>query len=395
MFKYIYFIPILSVYLMANNILNYNDGLNYYHNNQYEKAYPIILKEAKTGNKEAQYILANLFENGYGVKKDTEKSRYWYKKSASSYSYITKQDDNSTDIQINQQGLQFTFSKLDLSSLSVKSEVEKMVNRNFGILPFHTNFLIPFSYSSNKYNRHYSTYSHDNLPSTYDDVVEIEFQLSIQKMLSYNLLGFNEYLFAGYTQLVGWQAYSDSAPFRETNYAPEIFATFPTPYDIDKNSNLKAIQFGYRHQSNGQEGYRSRSWNRLFLASLWQWDNIFLKAQAWYRIPENKKSEAYYNGTDANSKGDDNPDIEDYLGYGDIEIKYFYGDNQFSLKLRNNLKANNNKGSIQLDCSIPIHNSKTTYWYIKGFNGYGESLSNYDKSVSKIGFGFALSRSLF
>ena len=31
------------------------------------------------------------------------------------------------------------------------------------------------------------------------------------------------------------------------------------------------------------------------------------------RIPENRKSEAYYNGADPNSKGDDNPDIEDYF----------------------------------------------------------------------------------
>ena len=395
MYKILYLTIVFTLNLIANNILNYNDGLKYYHNNQYKKAYPIILQEAKIGNKEAQYIIANIFENGYGVKKDIKKSLYWYKKSASSYSYITKQDDNTTDIQINQQGLQFAFSKLDLNSSNIKSEIEKTVNKNFGLLPYHTNFFIPFSYSSSKYNRHYSTYLHDNLPSTYDDTNEVEFQLSIQKMLSYNLFGFNEYLSLGYTQQVWWQAYSDSAPFRETNYTPEIFLTFPTSYNIDKNSNLKAIQFGYRHQSNGQEGYRSRSWNRLFLASLWQWDNLFLKAQAWYRIPENKKSEAYYNGTDVNAKGDDNPDIENYLGYGDIKIKYLYGENQFTLKLRNNLKLNNNKGSIQLDYSKPVNNSKTTYWYIKGFNGYGESLINYDKSISKIGFGFAFYRSLF
>ncbi len=385
----------VSVNLYADTLFDYTDALKLYRTYHYKQAYPIILKEAKIGNKEAQYIIANMFENGYGVKKNIEKSLYWYKKSASSYSYITKQDDNITDIQENQQGLQFAFSKLDLSSPSIKSEVNKIANKNFGLLPYHTNFLIPFSYSSNKYNRHYSTYLHDNLPSTYDDTTEVEFRLSIQKILSYNLLGFNEYLSLGYTQQVWWQAYSDSAPFRETDYTPEIFLTFPTPYNIDRNSNLKAIQFGFRHQSNGQEGYRSRSWNRIFLSSLWQWDNLFLKAQAWYRIPENKKSEAYYNGTDPNSKGDDNPDIEDYLGYGDIEIKYLYKESQFALKLRNNLKANSNKGSIQLDYSKPVNNSKTTYWYIKAFKGYGESLIDYNRNVSKIGFGFTFYRSLF
>lgn len=394
MYKILYLIIVLSLHTMANDMLNYNDGLKYYQNNQYKKAYPIVLHEAKRGNKEAQYILADMYENGYGVKKDIKQSMYWYKKSASNYSYIEKQDNNNTDIQ-NQQALQFVYSKLDLSSSNVKSEIDKMVNKNFGILPYNTNYILPFSYSSSEYNRHYSTYLYDDFPSTYDDKIEVEFQLSIQKLLSYNLFGLNEYLSLGYTQQVWWQAYSNSAPFRETNYTPEIFITIPTSPDVDKKYNLKAIQFGYRHQSNGQEGYRSRSWSRIFLSSLWQWDNLFLKAQAWYRIPENKKSEAFYNATDPNAKGDDNPDIENYLGYGDIEIKYLYGNNQFSLKLRNNLKLKNNRGSAQLDCSIPINNSKTTYWYIKAFNGYGESLINYDKSVSKIGFGFAFYRSLF
>jgi len=143
----------VSVNLYADTLFDYTDALKLYRTYHYKQAYPIILKEAKIGNKEAQYIIANMFENGYGVKKNIEKSLYWYKKSASSYSYITKQDDNITDIQENQQGLQFAFSKLDLSSPSVKSEVNKTANKNFGLLPYHTNFLIPFSYSSNKYNR--------------------------------------------------------------------------------------------------------------------------------------------------------------------------------------------------------------------------------------------------
>lgn len=398
MFKIIYLTIVLSLYIMANDMIDYTNGLNYYHKKQYEKAYPIILEEANKGNKEAQYLLANIFENGYGIKRDITRSLYWYKKSASNYEYIIKKEkkiNHEMDTTSTQKGLQFAYSKLDLSSSNVKQEVNKLVDKNFGILPYHTNYLNPFSFSSSRYNRHYETYSHENLPSYYDNNMEIEFQLSIQKILNYNLFGLNEYLSFGYTQQVWWQAYSDSAPFRETNYTPEIFITIPTPYEVDKNSNLKSIQFGYRHQSNGQEGYRSRSWNRLFLASFWQWDNLFLKAQTWYRIPEERKSEAFYNGTDANAQGDDNPDIEDYLGYGDIEFKYLYEKKQFGLKLRNNLKFEENKGSIALDYSAPFHLSKNTYWYAKFFNGYGESMIDYDRSVTKVSFGFSFYRSLF
>jgi phospholipase A1 len=298
------------------------------------------------------------------------------------------QNDSDND----QKGLQFLFSKIDLSSQNVKDEVAKLVNKDFGLMPYRANYILPFSYSSKKYQKRYSNLQNSN--EIYNSNVESEFQLSLQKNLSYNLFGFNEYITLGYTQHVWWQLYTDSAPFRETNYTPEIFVTVPTSYEFDHLSNLKAIRFGYRHQSNGQDGYRSRSWDRLFLASFWQWDNLFLRAEAWYRIPEKKKSSAFYNGTNINDKGDDNPDIQKYLGYGELELRYLYGDHQLGLKLRNNLRSEN-KGSVEIDWSVPIYNSNNTYWYMKAFNGYGESLIDYDQTTSKISFGFSFFRNLF
>jgi len=383
---------------------NYTQGLEFYKTKQYEKAYPIILQEAQRGNKEAQYLLALFYENGLGVKKDLIQSISWYKQASSTYAYITQTQENNTTQTITtdvvddennqeQKGLQFIFSKMDLSSPNVKDEVGKIVNKNFGILPYHSNYILPISYNKNSYTKKYSTTQISD--EKYDSNTEAEFQLSLQKNLSYNLFGFNEYISLGYTQHVWWQLYTDSAPFRETNYTPEFFVTVPTSYNIDKLNNLKAIRFGYRHQSNGQDGYKSRSWDRLFLATYWQWDNLFVKVEGWYRIPEDRKGQDFYNGIDINAKGDDNPDILDYYGYGDIDIKYLYGKHQFGLMLRNNLKSDNNKGAVQLDWSVPVSDSKNTYWYVKVFNGYGESLIDYDKSNTKISFGFSFFRSLF
>lgn len=390
-------------YLQANDILNYTQGLEYYKTQQYQKAYPIILEEAKRGNKEAQYLLASFYENGYGVEKDLEQSIYWYKKASSTYAYIEQKHEKEIskvstnniqkdNINKEQEGLQFMFSKLDLTSPNVKDEIGKIVNKDFGILPYHSNYILPISYNKNSYTKQYSTLQSSN--EKYDSNTEVEFQLSLQKNLSYNLFGLNEYISVGYTQHVWWQMYTDSAPFRETNYTPEVFVTIPTSYDIDKDNNLKAIKFGFRHQSNGQDGYRSRSWDRLFLAGFWQWDNLFLKAEGWYRIPEDSKGSGFYDGTNINDKGDDNPNIEDYLGYGEIDIKYLYGKHQLGLMLRNNLQSEN-RGAIELDWSMPIQNAKNTYWYIKAFNGYGESLIDYNKNNTKISFGFSFFRSLF
>lgn len=405
MSKILSLIILLFSLLVANDMSDYNSGLDYYKTKQYKKAYPIILQEAQKGNKEAQYLLASFYENGYGVQKDLQKSIHWFKKASSTYSYILNNENNTTTLTTKdemieqnenteeQAGLQFIFSKLDLSSPNVKDEVGKIVNKNFGILPYHSNYILPISYNKNSYKKRYSTTAVST--EQYDSNTEAEFQLSLQKNLSYNLFGLNEYISLGYTQHVWWQLYTDSAPFRETNYTPEVFVMIPTSYDIDKLNNLKAIQFGYRHQSNGQDGYKSRSWDRLFLATYWQWDNLFLKLEGWYRISEERKGIEFYNGTNINAKGDDNPDILDYYGYGDIDIKYLYGKHQFGLMFRNNLKSSENKGAVQFDWSVPVSNSKNTYWYIKVFNGYGESLIDYDKSNTKISFGFSFFRSLF
>jgi phospholipase A1/A2 len=400
---FIVYFSCFVISLEANDITNYTQGLNYFQTKQYDKAFIIIQKEAEKGNKEAQYLLATLYEKGLGTSKNIEKSLYWYKQASSTYAYITKTDttkkDTTTDGQVSQsdaqntqQGLQFLFSKLDLSSDNVKNEIVKIVNKDFGLMPYHANYILPFSYSSKKHSKRYTNIQ--TPIETYESNIESEFQLSFQKNLSYNLFGFNEYITLAYTQHVWWQIYTDSAPFRETNYTPELFVTVPTSYEVDQLSNLKAIRFGYRHQSNGQGGYRSRSWDRLFLATFWQWDNLFLKLEGWYRFPEEDKSSEFYNGTNINDKGDDNPDINKYLGYGDIELQYLYGTSQFGLMLRNNLRSKN-KGAVEFEWSVPIHNSKNTYWYMKVFNGYGESLIDYDQSRTKFSFGFSFFRNLF
>ncbi|MBU1668073.1 phospholipase A [bacterium] len=398
---------LFPLYLISAEMNDYNHGLNYYQNYQYKEAYPIVLEEAKKGNKEAQYLLGNMYQYGYGVKKDSDEATLWYKKSSSTYAYIVNRNTNESNSSYSsnkiekqmsgsiQQGLQLIFSKLDTRLPEVKKEIQKLVDKDFGLLPYDINYLNPISYSTSKYNKHYSQYVHDNLPSTYEKNMEVEFQLSLQKPLSYNLLGLNEYISVAYTQQVWWQMYSDSAPFRETNYSPEIFMSIPSLYEVDQLNNLKRIQFGYRHQSNGQDGYRSRSWNRLFLSSFWQFENFFLKAQGWYRIPETKKPEEFYTGVNPDVTGDDNPNIEEYLGYGDIHLKYLYGKNQFGFMLRNNLKLDGNRGAIQIDWSAPLPHSENSYWYTKVFNGYGESLIDYDKSITKISVGFAFYRSMF
>ncbi len=407
---------IILAQLSARGADAYVNALKFYQNGEYKKAYPTISIEASRGNKEAQYLLGYMFEKGLGVAKNAQHASYWYKQSSSKYDYIVednKKHQLTTDTKFlnriknqlkyssDQKGANFAFTKIDSNNPAVKSKMMKILENSFGMQPYYTNFVAPFSYANTSYKRHFSAYADNNIPSEwreylhYDNHIEVEMQLSFQKSLTYNLFGWNEYINFAYTQHFWWKLYDESGPFRETNYIPELFMLVPTSDYIDSTYNLKGIKFGYRHQSNGQEGYQSRSWNRLFLESIWQWDNLFVNLQGWYRIPEEKKGEAFYQGTNPNDKGDDNPDILDYMGYGDLRIKYFYGKNQINLLLRNNFKLNNNKGAIQVDWTTPFFNSSNTFWYVKLFTGYGENMIDYNKNISKLSLGFAFSRGFF
>lgn len=220
------------------------------------------------------------------------------------------------------------------------------------------------------------------MPVTYDfknsedrEQKETQFQFSLEKPLIHNLFNQNEIISFAYTQKSFWQTFKESAPFRENNYEPEFLVNIPI-----ENDYLKSYKISLNHQSNGQGGLLSRSWNRVYLEGMLQFDELFVKPKIWYIIPDGNQN--------------DNPNIENYMGYGELNFIYSYKKHQFDLLLRNNLKSDN-KGAIDLTWTFPlpfIENQKNVYGMINYFNGYGNSLIDYDRQVNKIGFGIALTR---
>ncbi len=88
------------------------------------------------------------------------------------------------------------------------------------------------------------------------------------------------------------------------------------------------------------------------------------------------------------SKSDDNPDIHEYLGYGELTGAYKWGNHTFALLLRNNLQRNDNRGAAQIDWSFPFR--EKLRWYFQYFTGYGESLLDYNASSDSVGVGIQL-----
>ena len=248
----------------------------------------------------------------------------------------------------------------------------------FVLTPHRPNYLLPVVYTTNPDTT--SLGDGEHLQHT-----EVQFQLSLKVLVAENLFGDNGHLSFAYTGHSFWQAYNRqvSAPFRETDHEPELFLTFENDWRWLGARN-SANQIILNHQSNGRGGEYSRSWNRIMLNSIWERDNFVLTFMPWYRIPEDKKS------SPDDATGDDNPDIEKYLGYFELRGIYQVEHGQtMSAMLRNNLRSDN-KGAVELAYSFPILGTKLK-GYLKYFNGYGESLIDYNHHIQSLGVGFLIS----
>lgn len=317
----------------------------------------------------------NIYEE---AKKQEELGNYkeamlLYKKVADTN--ISKEDRYILDLAKNQEHRVETFTTMKkefyqkqidkIKDKETDESLEQLITKDFSLYPYKKNYLLPVNYNFNDIENRNN--------------VETTFQISVEKPISYNFLGLNESISAAYTQKSFWQTTEDSSPFRETNYEPEIFIQFP----YKENSVLKAYKVSIMHSSNGRNDENSRSWNKVYLEGYYQFANLFLVPKIWYRIPDDKGS-------------DDNPDIEDYYGYGDLTLLYAYKKHTFELLLRNNLKfSESNKGAVELNWTFPLPeflSTKNTYGMLQLFSGYGNSLIDYDREINKIGLGIAFSR---
>jgi len=245
----------------------------------------------------------------------------------------------------------------------------------FVISPYLPNYVLFGAYNSSELNNTLYQQANDN-PDFELDPVELKFQLSLKVPLAKGLIGNNGDLYAAYTNRSFWQAYNtdNSSPFRETNHQPEAWLRFYSGVNILGFQNI-VNDIGIVHQSNGRGGTLSRSWNRVYARFVFEKDNLAFSFHPWYRIKEDENK-------------DNNPDIEDYLGNFEFTAAYKLKRNQVSLMFRNNLESDNNRGAAQLDWNFPINNRLNGY--LQWFNGYGESMIDYDHYVNSIGVGVSL-----
>ena len=209
---------------------------------------------------------------------------------------------------------------------------------------------------------------------------EVKYQLSLKTKIWRNVFGDNGDLWMGYTQVSHWQIYNAerSRPFRETNYEPDANLVFRTTHEGTLLGwTPRMFGFGLVHQSNGRSDPLSRSWNRATAMLGLERDNWTVIVRPWWRVLE---------------FGDDNnPDISDYMGRGNIEIVHVddKGEHQFALMLRHSLRGGDRShGALQFDYAFPI--APPLRGHVQVFNGYGESLIDYNHRAWYAGVGVSL-----
>lgn len=275
------------------------------------------------------------------------------------------------------------FSKQALARytpLSLAYDLDKNSERGLWTArPHNANYLLPLFFNLSP-NRQPHTPNQPIRPYRADEmrVLEVKFQLSLKAKTMENVFDTDADLWFGYTQLSHWQVYNKpySRPFRTHDYQPEVFLTQPVAASLPFDGQLRMLGIGAIHHSNGESDPLSRSWNRLYITGGAQWGNLTVMPRLWARLTKHDPN-----------KPNDNPDISDYYGYGDVKFLYQLrkGNNISGLVRFNPMTG---KGAVQLDYVHPLNHGISGFAQV--FHGYGQSLIDYNYKTSSVGIGIML-----
>ena len=264
--------------------------------------------------------------------------------------------------------------------LSLAYDLDKNSERGtWTARPHRPMYLLPM-YANTRPNRSPSTPTREAEVFSPNEmrVPELKLQVSVKTKVAEDLFGTNADLWFGYTQQSHWQVYNEdnSRPFRATDYEPEIFLTQPVAADLPFGGRLRMLGAGAVHHSNGQSDPLSRSWNRAYLLAGAEWGRLSVIPRLWTRVTSDSEDDL-----------DDNPDITDFMGYGDITFLYDF-ENKKTLGGTIRYNPDTHKGALQLDYIHPLSNNMNGY--IQIFQGYGESIIDYNHENTGVGIGVVL-----
>jgi phospholipase A1/A2 len=192
--------------------------------------------------------------------------------------------------------------------------------------------------------------------------------------------GFN----LGYTQTSFWDLKTISAPFDDTSYKPEVFYVSPNIKIMPDWVRGFLFQAGVRHESNGRGDEYSRSTNSVYIRPIF----VYYRENSRYGLLLAPRFRAYFKN-DRNT----NPDLPDYRGYFDLDIKLGKAD---SLIIGANIALAKKGTSFQTDLTYPLNRyifkDLNLFLQVQYVDAPAENLIDYQKRNHILRIGFALIR---
>ena len=199
-------------------------------------------------------------------------------------------------------------------------------------------------------------------------------------------------LFFAYSQKMFWQTSDriNSRPFREINYNPELFIEGSNFLSIARLrlglTEHESNGDRQRYDKNGKIVNDSRTWDRSYLYGQEQiTPYLQLGLKLWVvTSPRTDEYRAYF---------DDNPDMQQYMGSGEVTIDLAYDPLTLTLMFRHGWREKTE--TVRIDARWPL----STFWEAREsslelhgqyFSGYGDSLRDYDRKVTRFALGMTL-----
>jgi len=188
----------------------------------------------------------------------------------------------------------------------------------------------------------------------------------------------------GYTQTSFWDLKSDSKPFEDTSYKPEVlYLSRKIPWRPGARDGL-FIRGGVLHESNGKGGESSRSTNELYFAPVL----VLFDPGSRIGLAVSPKIKYMFD----NSKIS-NPNLEDYRGIFELSIMAGKAD---GLVLGTAIRTAERGTSVEANLSYPLGES----WFestqicllVQYENALAENLLHYQERIKAFRIGFAFVR---
>ncbi|WP_300536119.1 phospholipase A [Sphingosinicella sp.] len=189
-------------------------------------------------------------------------------------------------------------------------------------------------------------------------------------------------LYFGYTQRMFWDLSQESIPMYDITFSPELFVRAVSPGSTSVGSPMLGIQAGVRHQSNGEDGADSRSFNTLYVEP-----SVGFGLGNGWTLTAAPRIWAYVGSKEGNER------IARYRGYTGLTLDLKQTD---GLGIRADIQGNieGGRGSAEVDVSYSLRQwtGLNLYLYSQLYTGYGEALIDYDERSTRLRFGIGIVR---